>query len=584
MATFKERIQDILLRDKVLKPEDLARALEEQASSGGDLSRILVRMGLINEDQLALLLSEGLQLPIINITRFKTDPSVVGIVPVDVLKKYQIFPISNNGTHLVIAMTDPLNIFIIDNIKAMTGLHIIPVISRAKDIHDAIEQFDAPKSRDSFEKIKKDIKDAEELELIDEGVEKMNTAQIEHLTQEAPIIRLTTTIIRQAVASKASDVFIEPMEKYLGIRYRVDGVLRKIDQMPKALHFPIVSRIKVISSLDISEHRLPQDGRFKIVIDGGGEVDFRVSVLPTAHGEKIVMRVLDKNLDRVDIDKIGFEAGPLLRLKEACMRPHGMILVCGPTGSGKTTTLYSILRFIDSPGKNMVTVEDPVEYQMKGLNQVNIRFEVGLTFTSTLRSILRQDPDVIMIGEVRDTETLDIAVKAALTGHLVLSSLHTTTAAGSVVRMVNMGIEPFLICSSVNCIVAQRLLRRVCPACKEEVRIAQVLYDKLEVGATIPGKDLTFFRGKGCSRCLGSGYSGRVGINEVLPLSGAVKKLILGRSGEIAIKVQARREGMITMREDALIKAANGLTSLEEVVRVTAADEARRDEARKGAG
>jgi len=373
--------------------------------------------------------------------------------------------------------------------------------------------------------------------------------------------------------AKASDVFIEPLEKTLRIRYRVDGVLREIDRMSKALHFPIISRIKVISNLDISEHRLPQDGRFKSTLDGGREVDFRVNVLPTAYGEKIVLRVLDKNLERVDIEKLGFEPEALMRLKDCCLKPHGMVLSCGPTGSGKTTTLYSVLRFIDSPGKNMVTVEDPVEYQMKGLNQVNIRFEVGLTFTATLRSILRQDPDVIMIGEIRDSETLDIAVKAALTGHLVLSSLHTTTAAGSIVRMINMGIEPFLICSSVNCLVAQRLLRKICPHCKEEVSISDTLFEKLAIRKLLPDKDATFWKGKGCPKCLNTGYSGRVGITEILVVSPAIKKLILAQAGELKIKAEARKEGMVTMREDAIIKAAKGLTTLEEVVRVTSQDE-----------
>jgi type IV pilus assembly protein PilB len=573
MSTLKERIKAILIRDQLLKPEDLERALEEQQRTGGELSKILIRMEVLDEEQIAYLLSEGLQLPIINVSRMKIDPAVVNMIPAEVLRKYQILPISRLGDNLTLAMADPLNIFIIDNVKALTGLTITPIIGRVKDIQEAIERFSTPKGDDSFEKIMKDIKEAEDLELVSDSPDKFDAKEIEHLTQEAPIIRLTNTIIRQAVMAKASDVFIEPMEKTLRIRYRVDGVLREIDKMSKALHFPIISRIKVVSNLDISEHRLPQDGRFKSVFDGGREVDFRVNVLPTAYGEKIVLRVLDKNLDRVDIERLGFEPAPLARLKECCLRPHGMILVCGPTGSGKTTTLYSVLRFIDSPEKNIVTVEDPVEYQMKGINQVNIRFEVGLTFTATLRSILRQDPDVIMIGEIRDSETLDIAVKAALTGHLVLSSVHTTTAAGSVIRMMNMGIEPFLICSSVNCFVAQRLLRRICSHCKQEVKIPEILFEKLRVGKILPGKDLIFWKGKGCPRCLGSGYSGRVGITEVLVLTSGIRKLILSRGGELQIKAFARKEGMATMREDALVKAAQGLTSLEEVVRVTAQDE-----------
>ncbi len=573
MPTLKERIKSILLRDDILSASDLARAIEEQETTGGELSKILVRMDLIDEEQLAFLLSEGLHLPVINIARLKIDPAVVNSLPIDILKKYNILPVSRIGDNLSLAMVDPLNIFAIDNVKALTGLTITPIIGRLKDIASAIDQYTTPKSGESFDKILRDIKDAEDVELVHEGDEKPDFKEIENITQEAPIIRLTNMIVRQAVAAKASDVFIEPLEKHLRIRYRIDGVLREIDRMSKVLHFPIVSRIKVVSSLDISEHRLPQDGRFKSVLEGGKEVDFRVSILPTVYGEKIVLRVLDKNQGRVDIEKLGFEPGPLARLKESCARPHGLILVCGPTGSGKTTTLYSILKHIDSPGKNIVTVEDPVEYQMKGLNQVNIRYDVGLTFTATLRSILRQDPDVIMIGEVRDSETLDVGVKAALTGHLVVSSLHTTTASGSVVRMVNMGIEPFLICSAVNCIVAQRLLRRICLNCKEEVQITETLYKKMNIGKILPGKDPTFFRGKGCSQCLKTGFAGRVGIHEVLPMTLALKKLILSRSGEIQIKAEGRREGMRTMREDALAKAAKGFTSLEEVVRVTAQDE-----------
>ncbi len=573
MATLKERIQGILLREKLISPDDFERALEEQRISGGDLSRILVEKKLIDEEQLASLLSEGLQLPIINIARLKIDPAVATMLPVDVLKKYQILPVSRLGDNVALAMADPLNVFVIDNVKALTGLMITPIIGRPKDIEMAIEQYASPKANDSFEKIVKDIKDAEDLELVNEASDKLDAKEVESITQDAPIIRLTNTIIRQAVMAKASDVFIEPLEKTLRIRYRVDGMLREIDKMSKALHFPIISRIKVVSNLDIAEHRLPQDGRFKTMIDGDREVDFRVSVLPTAYGEKIVLRVLDKNLDRIDIDKLGFEEEPLRRLKAACMRPHGMILACGPTGSGKTTTLYSALKFVDSPGKNIVTVEDPVEYQMKGLNQVNIRFEVGLTFTATLRSILRQDPDVIMIGEIRDSETLDIGVKAALTGHLVFSSLHTTTAAGSIVRMVNMGIEPFLLASSVNCIVAQRLLRRICPHCKEEYKITDTVYKKLDMKRILPSKDMAFWRGKGCAQCLGSGYAGRVGINEVLDMTTSLRRQVLARAGELALKAEARKEGMATMREDALIKASKGSTTLEEVVRVTAKDE-----------
>ncbi|MBP9855409.1 MAG: type II/IV secretion system protein, partial [Candidatus Omnitrophica bacterium] len=406
-----------------------------------------------------------------------------------------------------------------------------------------------------------------------EAAQASTSGNVEEISQEAPIIRLTDTIIQQSVLAKASDVFIEPMEKTVRIRYRIDGVIREIDRLAKVLHFPIISRIKVISNLDISEHRLPQDGRFKTIISGNRPVDFRVNVLPTAFGEKIVLRVLDQEGTVLDIDKLGFDPKSLIALKECAAKPHGMILTCGPTGSGKTTTLYSVLKYVDSPEKNIVTVEDPVEYLMPTINQVNVRPQMGLTFSTSLRSILRQDPDIILIGEIRDSETMDIAVKAALTGHLVLSSLHTTTAAGSVVRMMNMGVEPFLICSSVLAIVAQRLLRKICLFCKEPVEIPKPTADKVGLTRLFPDQNIQLFRGKGCKKCFNTGYKGRVGITEILVISPQIRETILNRAGEAAMKALARKEGMRTMREDGLTKAMEGLTTLEEVLRVTAPDE-----------
>ncbi len=578
MFSLKDRLKEILIRDNIIKPEDLERALEEQKRTGQPLSKILVNLKLINEDELTLLLSQSLGLPPIDITRLKIDPAVVKIISQEVAAKYQVIPVSKMGDQLTLAMADPLNIFAIDNIVALTGLRITPIIGRVRDITNAIQTHyasaaSAQDTTEKFEDIIKDIKDAEEVELIKEQAADLDKATIENLSQEAPIIKLTDVIIRQAVQAKASDVFIEPLEKSLRIRYRVDGIIREIDQMSKVLHFPIVSRIKVISGLDISEHRLPQDGRFKTILEGEKEVDFRVNVLPTILGEKVVLRVLDKNAGVLDVAKLGYSKEALERLKECSFRPHGMILTCGPTGSGKTTTLYSILKFIDTPGKNIVTVEDPVEFQMKGINQVNVRPGVGLTFAAALRSILRQDPDVILVGEIRDSETLDIAVKAALTGHLVLSSLHTTTASGSVTRMLNMGVEPFLLCSSVIAIVAQRLVRRVCAVCKEPQVISKEVAEKLGLGKFVVKGELRLFKGKGCKQCFNTGYSGRVGINEILVLTPAVKEQILISAGEFKIKEVGRREGMITMREDALSKALEGQTTLEEVLRVTAPDE-----------
>lgn len=573
MSSLKERLLQILIRDNTIKKEDLDRALEEQKKSGGELSKVLVSLNMISEEGLTHLLSEGLGMPPIDIARLKIDPAVVKIIPRDIAVKYQIIPISLMGDNLTLAMADPLNIFVIDNVKALTGLNITPIIARSTQIQQTIERYYATDSSEALKKIIHEIREAEDVELVRETESNADGIKIEDLTQDAPLIKLTDTIIQQAVLAKASDVFIEPMEKTLRIRYRVDGVIREIDRMSKGLHLPIISRIKVISSLDISERRLPQDGRFKTIIAGDKEIDFRVNVLPTAFGEKIVLRVLDKTAGILDLEKLGFEADALQKLKECGLKPHGMILCCGPTGSGKTTTLYSLLKFVDSPQKNIVTVEDPVEYQIRGLNQVNVKPAVGLTFAASLRSILRQDPDIVMVGEIRDSETLDIAVKAALTGHLVLSSLHTTTASGSIVRMMNMGIEPFLLCSSVIAVIGQRLIRRICAKCREPYALAAETAEKMGLVTRSSPESIPLFRGKGCSQCLNTGYAGRIVISEVLALTAKVKEQILARTGELKIKEAGRRDGMITMREDGMNKAFAGLTTLEEILRVTAPDE-----------
>ncbi|MFA5060358.1 MAG: ATPase, T2SS/T4P/T4SS family [Candidatus Omnitrophota bacterium] len=572
MFSLKDRLKEILIQDNIIKQEDLDKALADQKENGGELSKILVKLGLISEDNLTLLLSRGLGMPPIDVTRLKIDPEVVKMIPQEVAVNYKIIPVSRIGDSLTLAMADPLNIFAIDNVKALTGLAINPIIGRTKDIMQAIETYYTGDTTTQFSKIIKDMVDTENLELIKETNLDMARDDIEHLTQDAPIIKLTDAIIKQAVNAKASDIFIEPMEKTLRIRYRVDGMIREMDRMARSLHVSIVSRIKVIANLDISEHRLPQDGRIKLLISGK-EVDLRVSILPAAYGENVVLRILDKTSAMLDILKLGFNDSTMEDLKKVSMRPHGMILACGPTGCGKTTTLYSILKYIDSPEKNIITVEDPVEYQMKGISQVNVRTEVGLTFSASLRSILRQDPDIILIGEIRDFETLDIAVKAALTGHLVLSSLHTTTAAGSVVRMMNMGLEPFLLCSSVLAIVSQRLLRKVCTVCKESYTLSAEAAKKLGLGKIVHDKEISLFRAKGCKQCFNSGYSGRVGISEILVLTPKVRDLIMARGGEFRIKEAGRSEGMVTMREDGFQKMLAGVTTLEEILRITAPDD-----------
>ncbi len=574
MLPTQETLKEILLRDHLITPEDLNRAIQEQERSGGELSRILLRLKLIAEDQLSVVLSEALQLPLINLNLFRIDPSLLKLIPKETAEKSLLIPISKLNDQLTIAMVDPLDILTIDNIKAMTSMSVSVILARPREMRAALERSYANNNSSDLEEIFQDIKEtkeAERLELVKDQSQP-NKRVVENLSEEAPIITLTNTIIQQAVAAKASDIFIEPMENCLRIRYRVDGFIREIDRMSKDLHFPLISRVKVISSLDIAEHRLPQDGRFRIVTDDNKEVDFRVNVLPTAMGEKIVLRILDKNQEMADIDKLGFEPDSLSRLKECCQKPHGMILACGPTGSGKTTTLYAILKYINSPGRNIVTVEDPVEFQMKDFNQVNIRTEFGLSFPAALRSILRQDPDVILIGEVRDSETLDIAVKAALTGHLVVSSLHTTTGPGSITRMINMGVEPFLITSSVVVIVAQRLVRRVCQKCREPYTVSDDVIKEFHLNELIPDQKWQFYKPKGCDKCLNTGYKGRVGITETLVLSNKIKELILISSSEAQIKNAARADGMKTMREDAVIKASQGLTTLEEVIRLTAPD------------
>lgn len=576
MLPLTQLLKEILLRDHLVSESDIEKALKEHHSSGGDFSAVLLRLKLVPEDQMSVVLSEALKIPIINLSLFKIDQELLKTVPRPIAEAYQLVPLSRIGDQLTIAVADPLNVFALDNVRAVTGMSVNVVMARVKDIKTTIDRLysSADDTKASLKEILEDIKEkeSEELELVKVSSGSADKRDIENLSQEAPIITLTNAIIHQAILAKASDIFIEPLQDSLRIRYRVDGFLREIDRMAKALHFSIISRIKVISNLDIAEHRLPQDGRFRVIDSSGQEVDFRVNVLPTAQGEKIVLRVLDKNLEMLDIDKLGFESESLVRLKECCQKPHGLILACGPTGSGKTTTLYSILKNIDDPGKNIITVEDPVEFQMKGLNQVNIRTEVGLTFPAALRSILRQDPDIILIGEIRDAETLDIAVKSALTGHLVLSSLHTTTSAGSITRMINMGIEPFLICSSLIMIVAQRLVRRICPSCREAYTLSKEAIQQFHIDQLAPQHSMTFYRPKGCDKCFNSGYKGRLGITETLILTSKIKELILAQSSEMGIKVLAREEGMKTMREDAVLKACRGLTSLEEVVRLTATD------------
>ncbi|MFH1191546.1 MAG: ATPase, T2SS/T4P/T4SS family [Candidatus Omnitrophota bacterium] len=571
MLSLKDRLTEILIHNKLITVEHLAQALKVQAAKGGKLSDIVVELKFVKENELINALSEGLGLPLFDLKRFKIDLDIVKIIPVNIARHYQIIPISKMGDTITLAMADPLNIFAIDHVQSLTGFKINPIISSAVDINQTIELSYPDTSKGIIDDLVKEMT-VSSIELIKEEKEtSFSDQELDRLSHEAPIIKVVNMILEESIKKKASDVLVEPFEKKLRIRFRIDGMLREQKALPKTMHASIVSRIKVIAELDIAEHRLPQDGRFKVGIFNR-QIDFRVSILPSSYGEKVALRILDKSQANLDMRKLGFSDHILGVLAKVSLLPHGMILVCGPTGSGKTTTLYAVLKSVDSPDKNIVTVEDPVEFQLEGINQVTAKPEIGLSFAVALRSILRQDPDIIMIGEIRDYETVDIAIKSALTGHLVLSTLHTTTAAGAVVRLVNMGVEAYLINSSLICVVAQRLVRKICSYCKEAYILKDEVAQSLKLDFRKIGK-LQFYRGKGCQHCFNSGYSGRTVIAEVLQLSQKIRDQILDGSQEQFIKQQARMEGMRTLREDGLEAVLKGYTTIEEVLRVTTPDE-----------
>lgn len=572
MASLRERLILMLLEDKLVAQEQLNQALQAQREKGGNLSEILVAAGLIDEDKLFVAMSKLFLKPSIDINRFKIDPEVLKIIPLDVCRQYQIIPISKLGDTLTVAMADPLNILALDDIKSLTGYKINPIIADARKFIQAIEERYAESSSKSIiEGLIQGMDESADIQLVEEKKgSDISVDELRRLSRQAPIVSFVNKTLEDAVNRKGSDILIEPQETKLRIRFRIDGLLRLIQETPMSMIPLVVSRIKVISGLDITEHRLPQDGRFKMRF-GEREVDFRVSVLPISFGEKVAIRILDKAQVKLDIDILGFQEKTLSALKKCTLRPYGMILVCGPTGSGKTTTLYSLIKLVDKPRVNIITVEDPVEFQLPGINQVSVQPDIGLTFAAALRSILRQDPNVIMVGEIRDKDTVDIAVKSALTGHLVFSTLHTTTACGAVVRLVNMGIEPFLICSAVSCIVAQRLVRILCQKCKQPYELKEDLTEKLKLQLA-KNEPRLFYRPKGCPDCFKSGYLGRTLLTEALVLSPKIKELIMKQAQEHMIKQAGCQEGMQTLREDGMLKASQGITSLEEILRVSAPD------------
>ncbi len=566
MASLTDRISEVLLSSKLLMPEQLEEALEEHQRTGQSLQKVLVDRGFVKEGDLLAAISQGLGIPPITLSRMRLDPSLKALIPRDIAKQYELVPIGCIGQILTVAMADPLNVFALDTITTMTGLTINPLLTTTKDVLQAIDVYYGTGVEETLQRIAKDSEPAIEV-FGSQKPGETETNRLLQMTQEVPVVRLTEAILAKGVHLRASDIFIEPMETKMRVRYRVDGLLQESQSPPKQMHQAIVSRIKVISELDIAEHRLPQDGHFTAQVDGA-PIDFRVNVLPSSFGEKVCMRVLDKGQVRLDINTLGFRPDDLKKIKECAERPHGMMLVTGPTGSGKTTTLYAVLHHIDAPEKNLLTVEDPVEFELEGINQVCARPDIGLTFARTLRAMLRQDPDVIMVGEIRDAEAADMAVKSALTGHLVLTTLHTNTAVGTIIRLTNMGIEPFLINSCVMVVVGQRLVRAICGRCKQVTPAPEKLAQQLGL-LDEHGKPQTIAKGAGCPQCQNTGYKGRQVLAEVLFMSPEIRELVLHRAPEKDIETMARKQGMKMLRECGIEKVLAHVTTVEELFRTT---------------
>jgi len=565
------KLGEMLVEFGMVTQDQLNEALQIQKQSGGKLGNILTQLGYVTEDLLLAFLGKQAGIQFMSLSEFgEISDETLASVPESIVRRQLLIPITKKGGLLTIAMSDPFNIFAVDDLKLMTGFDIEVVIASEKEIKDAIEKYYAAKG--SIEDVLKDIENQTEetdLELVKEKEAGADISSLEMQGEEAPVIKLVNFILSGAIKKKASDIHIEPYEKILRVRYRVDGVLHEQQTPPKKLQNAIISRIKIMSKLDISEHRLPQDGRVKIKIMNK-EIDLRVSVLPMAFGEKIVMRILDSSALSVDLSKLGFEPETLAILQKNLTAPFGINLVTGPTGSGKSTTLYSCLTTLNHPDINISTIEDPVEFVIEGINQVQVRADIGLTFAAGLRSFLRQDPNIILVGEIRDQETAEIAINAALTGHLVFATLHTNDAPGTITRLSNMGVEPFLTASTINIVVAQRLIRTICKNCKEPYEVPFENLASLGVKPNqVDGKDIvTLHKGKGCENC-SKGYKGRLGIYEVFEMNDAIREDILKRVPTYILRQTARKSGMLSLRESALRKLLGGLTTVEEVLRVT---------------
>jgi type IV pilus assembly protein PilB len=567
------RLGEILLKESLITQDQLEKALEFQRSNGGKLGSCLTKMGFITDDDITGVLSRQYGVPSINLKYYEIDPNVIKLIPQDTALRYQVIPLSRVGSVLTIAMTDPTNVFAMDDIKFMTGFNVEPVVASESAIAEAISRFygGSASSHEELSTLMKDLVDEDqELELASEEQE-MDAAMLEKAAEEAPIIKLVNLILTDSVKRGASDIHVEPYENEMRVRFRVDGVLQTVMSPPLKLRDAITSRMKIMAKLDIAEKRLPQDGRIMIKYKADGkkkELDFRVSTVPTLYGEKIVLRLLDKENLRLDMTKLGFEPESLKKFERNILKPYGMVLVTGPTGSGKTNTLYSSVARLNQVDTNIMTAEDPVEFQLQGINQVQMKDQIGLNFAAALRAFLRQDPNIILVGEIRDFETAEIAVKAALTGHLVLSTLHTNDAPSTISRLMNMGIEPFLVATSVNLICAQRLVRRICVNCKEELDIPEQAL--IDAGYTPEeAKTTKVYHGKGCSTCGKRGYKGRTGLYEVMEINDELRELVLVGASALELKKKAIEQGMITLRRSGLIKSALGQTTLEEVIRET---------------
>ncbi len=577
VKSFGERIADALIEDGLLTMKQVDELLEKQKKEGTRLQKLLLEKAYVTDQDLIVCMGRVLNTPPVNITRTPIAGDIAELIPKDIALNHKVIPVSRLENKLFVAMADPLNVLAIDDIKRVTKLEVSPMIASERAIIDKINNLESKGTR--MEDIIKDAEkqaeadaEAENLEVSTEaalGAESLDIGSLAASSEEAPVIKLANLVLVQAIKDRASDIHIEPFEKVVRLRYRIDGALVDMPPPPKNLQIALASRLKIMSSLDIAERRLPQDGRMRVKVSGK-DIDLRVSFLPTVHGEKCVLRILDKGNLSASIDKLGMDVDTFRRFKAAVDAPHGLLLVTGPTGSGKTTTLYSALNELNNPEFNIVTVEDPVEFQIPGINQVPVKKEIGLTFAAALRSILRQDPDIVMIGEIRDTETAEIAVEAALTGHQVLSTMHCNDAPGAIARLDDMTIQPFLISSSVILSCAQRLMRRICNSCKEPVTYPAKIFTDLQLDPKF-FDGVTLYRGRGCDRCKNTGYAGRCAIIEVMTMTDEIRKLVIKQASASEIGHVAVEQGMKTLRMVALDKVREGISTLEQTLVVTAA-------------